>query len=752
MALARLPARRRYAVRIFAVMLVISLGLVIASVAYLDRLYTRTMTAELTDSAATLLDSTAGEFETLVQTLLSISLDAYYSPGGTAFRLAEEYDPMLSLRLRRELVQRTSSFTFVQSILMGSSSVDDVVTTGQSGYGFDRVLELLQPITRTGYEGAYALTTGIIAQSQSGAEEAVLFLVYAEEPERGRPLGAYVALGVYVDSILGSIHQESGDSGSLVVVNTEGELVLPVSAEDAPNAAQSAAFRDLDFADRPSGAERVSTGPTDTLVVWTELAAAEWVLVNLIPFERITSAVRSFQLSYVVFVAALVFVAIVAAYAASRFLYRPITRLLRVTASPHAPDDGETSDIAYIETTVAALRSERDAVIEENRRNRKMLREELLRLMLDELLPADMYQEAIDQIGLTGSHASIRVVLVVSDECCLEPNELREGVQALFPVAHLVAVRYDEEVVAVVIAHAEAITADEVSDRISSFAHRPGSTLEEANVAIGGEVGSYRDIAVSAQQAFHLLRYQVAGRHSRVVSAATITGELRSELEYPTGLEDELVRAMNALDHDRYRDVVHQVLEFCGRHTYDVFQHVIIQLVLELINRVATIQKTTANERPVSIKSLLRRVYTIRSERGVRALFEDVYELYRAQHQEHTAGITANPSALVTRVNAFVESELSNPLLSVEMVADHFDYSPSYFGTVYRSEAGLTLSRHITAVRMEVAEKLLVTTADSVKTIAQLTGFTNTNYFFGVFKQHTGMTPTQFRRARRARG
>jgi ferric-dicitrate binding protein FerR (iron transport regulator) len=64
MALARLPARRRYAVRIFAVMLVISLGLVIASVAYLDRLYTRTMTAELTDSAATLLDGTAGEFET----------------------------------------------------------------------------------------------------------------------------------------------------------------------------------------------------------------------------------------------------------------------------------------------------------------------------------------------------------------------------------------------------------------------------------------------------------------------------------------------------------------------------------------------------------------------------------------------------------------------------------------------------------------------------------------------------------------
>lgn len=49
---------------------------------------------------------------------------------------------------------------------------------------------------------------------------------------------------------------------------------------------------------------------------------------------------------------------------------------------------------------------------------------------------------------------------------------------------------------------------------------------------------------------------------------------------------------------------------------------------------------------------------------------------------------------------------------------------------------------------MQVAEQLLATTNDSAKSIAIQAGYANANYFYSTFERHSGLTPTEFRRAR----
>ena len=67
----------------------------------------------------------------------------------------------------------------------------------------------------------------------------------------------------------------------------------------------------------------------------------------------------------------------------------------------------------------------------------------------------------------------------------------------------------------------------------------------------------------------------------------------------------------------------------------------------------------------------------------------------------------------------------------------------------------LIFGKAIQGVRIEKACELLRETDISVATVAKRVGFNSANYFYRVFKQWVGMTPTQYReecRAEPARG
>lgn len=64
-----------------------------------------------------------------------------------------------------------------------------------------------------------------------------------------------------------------------------------------------------------------------------------------------------------------------------------------------------------------------------------------------------------------------------------------------------------------------------------------------------------------------------------------------------------------------------------------------------------------------------------------------------------------------------------------------------------KATTGLTPTEYLRQYRMEEAEKRLLNTTMSETEIAQDVGFQNIYYFSTVFKQYTGMAPTQYRQS-----
>jgi AraC family transcriptional regulator of arabinose operon len=72
--------------------------------------------------------------------------------------------------------------------------------------------------------------------------------------------------------------------------------------------------------------------------------------------------------------------------------------------------------------------------------------------------------------------------------------------------------------------------------------------------------------------------------------------------------------------------------------------------------------------------------------------------------------------------------------------------SRSWFVHLFTEAVRVTPREYITAKRIEQAKLLLNTSSNSVETIAYSVGYSDALYFSRVFKKHTGMSPTTFRK------
>lgn len=99
---------------------------------------------------------------------------------------------------------------------------------------------------------------------------------------------------------------------------------------------------------------------------------------------------------------------------------------------------------------------------------------------------------------------------------------------------------------------------------------------------------------------------------------------------------------------------------------------------------------------------------------------------------------------LAERVDERITAGYADDTLSAQRIADEIGMNVVYLGRLYRESTEMSIGEAIKRARIERAKQLLSTSSEPVKDIAAKVGFTNTKYFFVVFKELVGMTPKEF--------
>ncbi|CAN7404600.1 AraC family transcriptional regulator [Paenibacillus sp. LjRoot153] len=102
-------------------------------------------------------------------------------------------------------------------------------------------------------------------------------------------------------------------------------------------------------------------------------------------------------------------------------------------------------------------------------------------------------------------------------------------------------------------------------------------------------------------------------------------------------------------------------------------------------------------------------------------------------------------SDLLERIRSFVEGCYANTELSVELVANRFDYNPMYFGRLFKELFNQSFSEYITELRLNKSKTYLEQDQIAIKEVGIKVGFNNPSYFVTLFKKHTGMSPSEYR-------
>lgn len=100
---------------------------------------------------------------------------------------------------------------------------------------------------------------------------------------------------------------------------------------------------------------------------------------------------------------------------------------------------------------------------------------------------------------------------------------------------------------------------------------------------------------------------------------------------------------------------------------------------------------------------------------------------------------------LVDKMKEFVEANLSNGDLDLQMVAQAVNFSADYAGKIFVNYTGIPIGKYITRIRMEKAVSLLQKTQIPIKEITEELGYISPNYFTKVFKKIYKQTPSEFR-------
>lgn len=157
------------------------------------------------------------------------------------------------------------------------------------------------------------------------------------------------------------------------------------------------------------------------------------------------------------------------------------------------------------------------------------------------------------------------------------------------------------------------------------------------------------------------------------------------------------------------------------------------------------------------LEPLCDTVISVPTERGNENFreFEKLRSLYlfaknRAEvfsvfyHILHRISVQSIPNGVILPAVQYIQNTFDDPNMTVEELAALCNISASYFRRIFTESYGVSPKRFLTDIRINKAKQLLAEGVLKINTVAESCGFSNQYHFCRLFKERTGMTPTEY--------
>jgi len=104
-----------------------------------------------------------------------------------------------------------------------------------------------------------------------------------------------------------------------------------------------------------------------------------------------------------------------------------------------------------------------------------------------------------------------------------------------------------------------------------------------------------------------------------------------------------------------------------------------------------------------------------------------------------------NVKQRLEEVRTFLEDNLAGDI-DIPGIARANSLSPFYLTRIFKAQYGVPPYRYLIRSRIQHASDLLRDSSLSVTQVCHCSGFNGLSHFIAIFRRHTGMSPSQYRR------
>jgi len=208
-------------------------------------------------------------------------------------------------------------------------------------------------------------------------------------------------------------------------------------------------------------------------------------------------------------------------------------------------------------------------------------------------------------------------------------------------------------------------------------------------------------------------------------------------LEYPVEMETKWVHSINQGTVDVAIHSMKQIINFLQENKYHgeevkVYSYYLINLIMK------TAGTLEFPREKIQLKQLTE-------HRTLEDLADKLLQLTRLLTQWVQAKREVTRDKFREEIFYYIGQNYRSPELSLEYLAEKYDYSAPYLSKVIKEETGMTFTKYVQDLRLNYIKEKLVETNLPIKDIINQGGYYDVSNFSRKFKKLLGITPGQYR-------
>ncbi len=228
-----------------------------------------------------------------------------------------------------------------------------------------------------------------------------------------------------------------------------------------------------------------------------------------------------------------------------------------------------------------------------------------------------------------------------------------------------------------------------------------------------------------------------------LVFLSDIEDNLEYHYEYPEQKEKQLMEQLMLGKASEAKRIYDEIISHTYQFPIIIYNMVVNRLIFALDNVVNVLKKNGAEN---SFTGFFILTNLIQESDTLEIRNEKFYELFDRIQLELEKRKGDKQEQVVERINHLIEKGFEDPDFSLDYLGDAIGMSTAYMCRLYKQYTGKTIIDVLADFRMNRARELLKNTDFSVNEIAEKVGYSNSTYFYRVFKKENGVTPNEYRR------